>query len=117
MSAVASRRRQRSQGQRALDALAGDFLVRPGVDRSSMFGSNGLRTHGKIFAFIGALGELVVKVPSDRASELVTGGVATRVQIGRNAAREWIGVPPQTGRDGTDLWRHLLDEAYRYVTG
>ena len=107
---------QRSQGQRALDALAVDFLHLPDVDRSSMFGSNGLRTYGKIFAFVGATGELIVKVPSDRASELVADGGATRVRIGRNPAREWIGVPAQADGEGTDLWRDLLDEAHRYVS-
>ena len=116
MSEAADRSAQRSQGQRALDALAADFLHRPGVDRSSMFGSSGLRTYGKIFAFVGTAGELVVKVPSDQASELVAEGAATRVRIGRNPAREWIGVPAQPDADRTDLWRDLLDEAYRYVT-
>ena len=80
-----------------------------------MFGSSGLRTNGKIFAFVGTAGELVVKVPSDQASELVAEG-ATRVRIGRNPAREWIGVPAQPDADRTDLWRDLLDDAYRYVT-
>lgn len=116
MSAPTSRRLQRSLGQRALDGLAADFLHRPGVDRSSMFGSNALRTHGKIFAFVGAAGELVVKVPADRAAELVTAAVAARIRIGRNPAREWIGLPPSDTGDGTDLWRDLLDEAYRYVS-
>lgn len=81
-----------------------------------MFGSLGLRTYGKIFAFVGAAGELVVKVPADRASELVADGEATRVRIGRNPAREWIGLPLQADGDGTDLWRDLLDEAYCYVS-
>lgn len=83
-----------------------------------MFGSNSLRTYGKVFAFVGTAGELVVKVPADRASELVADGVATRVRIGRNPAREWIGVPAQADGDGdgTDLWRDLLDGAYRYVS-
>jgi hypothetical protein len=87
-----------------------------------MFGSNALRTYGKVFAFVGIAGELVVKVPSDRASELVADGVSTRVRIGRNPAREWIGVPAQADDDGdgvgvgNNLWRDLVDEAYRYVT-
>ncbi len=75
-----------------------------------------MRTYGKFFAFVGTAGELVVKVPSDQASVLVAEGAATRVRIGRNPAREWIGLPVQADGDGTNLWRDLLDEAYRYVT-
>lgn len=115
MSAQAGPKAQRIRGQRVLEVLAADFAHLPGVDWSSMFGSNALRTHGKVFAFVGAAGELVVKVPADRASELVADGVATRTRIGRNPAREWIGVPAQTGGDDMDLWRGLLSEAYSYV--
>jgi len=115
-AAAASGGNQRSEGQRALDPLAAGFLQMPGVDRAAMFGSTGLRTHGKVFAFVGTAGELIVKVPADRASELVTDGVATRVRIGRNPAREWIGVPLQAPGDNVDLWRDLLVEAHRYVS-
>lgn len=109
---------QRSQGQRALDALAVDFLHLPGVDRSTMFGSNGLLTYGKIFAFVGVTGELVVKVPADRASELVADGGATRVRIGRNPAREWIGVAAQVAHeydraDPEIIWQTLAVELPR----
>ena len=41
-----------------------------------MFGSEGLRIRGKVFAFIASGGELLVKVPEARADELVAAGTA-----------------------------------------
>ncbi|GAA4426184.1 hypothetical protein GCM10023169_24710 [Georgenia halophila] len=106
----ADRRAARRRGQEVLDDLAGTV---PGVDRSFMFGSEALRVGGKVLAFVGTDGELIVKVPVERAAELVDGGTATRVRIGRNAAREWVGVLP----DRPHLWPGVLDEAYRYAAG
>jgi len=65
-------------------------------------------------AFVGAEGELVVKLPQARVDELVASGAGSRVTIGRNPAREWIGVPPAPD-GGEDLWRPLLREAHRYA--
>lgn len=115
MSAVDDRRQQRARGQAVLDALAVDVLPLPGVERAALFGSSGLRVHGKVFAFVGTEGGLIVKVLAARASALIADGMATPVRIGRNPAREWIEVPVPSSSDDTDHWRDLLDEAYRFV--
>lgn len=77
-----------------------------------MFGSQALRVVGKVFAFIGREGALVVKVPAERATGLVEDGTAARVQIGRNPAREWISLP----LTATDRWQGLLAESFRHVS-
>ncbi len=79
MSEPADRRARREQGQRLLDRLAADYLDRAGVDRAAMFGSTGLRADGKFFAFVGARGGLIVKVPAARAAAVVAAGQATAV--------------------------------------
>lgn len=100
---------QRAEGQRALDELAEEFVGLPGVDRKRMFGSEALRVRGKVFAFVGSEGELIVKVPADEAARVVERGGGERVRIGRNPAREWIGVRAR------DEWPALTRRAFEYV--
>ncbi|MFC7403795.1 MmcQ/YjbR family DNA-binding protein [Georgenia alba] len=104
-------RSRRSRGIRALDALSERFRALPGVDGATMFGSPALKVHGKVFGFVGTEGELIVKVPADRATALVDQGVAERTRIGRNAAREWVGI----SLEHAELWSGLLEESRRYV--
>ena len=78
-----------------------------------MFGSNGLRHHGKFFAFVDGDGQLMVKLPAAEAGELRDAGRATAVRIGRHPAREWIAVPMET--DGGRGWAPLLSRALRYA--
>jgi len=109
---VAVRDLRRDTGQRLLDDLATAYLDHPDVDRGAMFGSQALRVLGKVFAFIGSEGELVVKVPAERATVLIEDGTAARIRIGRNPAREWIGVPVAA----TDRWSGLLAQSLRHVS-
>lgn len=76
MTMAAARHIRRAQGQRLLDQLASDYLDRPEVDRAPMFGSLGLRVNGKFFAFVGAEGQLVTKLPEAQAAALVAKGQA-----------------------------------------
>ncbi len=99
-----------------LDRLAADYLDRAGVDNGSMFGSTGLRAGGKFFAFVGAEGGLIVKVPGARATALVAAGEATPVRIRRNPSREWINVNAPASEQDSRLWPVLLSEAYEYVS-
>ncbi|ADB31875.1 hypothetical protein Kfla_2810 [Kribbella flavida DSM 17836] len=109
------RKRRRERGQRLLDEPAGAYDGVPGVDRSRMFGSEALRTEGKIFGFVGSDGELIVKVPAERAAAVVADGGAERVRIGRNPAREWIGLAYPRTPDERERWRELLGVAHEYV--
>lgn len=109
---MAVRDPRREVGQRLLDDIATAYLEHPGVDRGAMFGSQALRVLGKVFGFIGSEGALVVKVPGERASALIEDGTATCIRIGRNPAREWIGLPLAA----TDRWSGLLAESFRHVS-
>lgn len=93
------------------DPITAEYLVRPGVDIGPMFGSEGLRVRGKVFAFVGHRGSLVVKVPEARADELVADGTAERMVMRERPMREWLLV----GADAADQWAPLTAEAFAYV--
>lgn len=99
-----------------LDRIAEDFTDDRDVAMGTMFRSPGLRVGGKIFAFLGFGGELIVKVPSDRVRELVAAGKAEQVVMGQRSMREWIELPDLGDRTATlALWRDLAREAHQYV--
>jgi len=94
------------------DPIAERYLERPDVDIGPMFGSQGLRVRGKVFAFVGHLGGLVVKVPESRATELVEEGVAERMVIRERTMREWLTIGIGAG---AQRWDGLLGEAFAYL--
>jgi hypothetical protein len=96
--------------ERRFDEIAEVYLDRPAVSRQRKFASEALLVGGKIVGFVGKGGRLVVKVPAGRAADLVQRGLAERVRLGRNLAREWIGLPGDSA-----LWHDLLDESFAYV--
>lgn len=99
-----------------LDAIAQDFHDEREVAVGTMFRNPGLRVGGKIFAFLGYHGELIIKVPQDRARELIESGAADNVTMGTRTMREWITIPPGEDRAATlDSWRPLTHEAHSYV--
>ena len=75
------------------DDLAVDHLGRPHVTMGRMFASEGLAVHGKIFAFVGRDGRLILKLPLARAEELKGEGATESVTLGGRTMREWVGVP------------------------
>jgi len=99
-----------------LERISADFKDEPGVVMGTMFRSPGLRVGDKIFAFLGFEGRLIVKLPRDRAVELVDAGTAEEVVMGKRRMREWIAFPPQEDRTATlSLWRDMAQEAHKYV--
>ena len=102
-----------AQGRALFDDLAVDHLGRPHVTIGRMFSSEGLAVRGKIFAFVGRDGRLILKLPQARAEALLAEGVTEQVTLGKRTMREWVsvGVPdPQPG-----AWPALMDEAHAYV--
>ena len=93
------------------DEVASRYLQREGVDIGPMFGSAGLRTRGKVFAFQGYQGGLIAKLPEARVTELDSGGRAQRMTMRERAMREWVFV----GADAADLWPTVIDEAFAFV--
>lgn len=102
----------RARGHEIFDPLAESFLAEPGVDIGRMFGTDGLRVRGKIFAFVSSDGCLTVKVPEARASELVTHGQAVRMVMREREMREWVTVSPDAGEE---RWASLMAEAFAYL--
>jgi hypothetical protein len=99
-----------------LDRIAEDFDHEPDVVLGTMFRSPGLRVGGKVFAFLGHHGQLIVKLPSGRANQLVDEGTAEHVVMGQRRMREWIAFPSQDDRTATlTLWRRVAQEAHHYV--
>ncbi|WP_049793712.1 MmcQ/YjbR family DNA-binding protein [Hoyosella subflava] len=99
-----------------LDDIARDFADEHDVVMGTMFRSPGLRVGGKVFAFLGSNGELIVKLPRTRAAELVDEGTAEAVVMGKRTMRKWILLPARgDSASKLTLWRDLAYEAYRFV--
>ena len=98
-------------GRAVFDDISAEYLARPGVDIGPMFGSEGLRIRGKVFAFMGWRGALIAKLPEERVTELEATGRAERMVMRERAMREWVIV----GADAVDLWPAVVDEAYTFV--
>ncbi|WUI00014.1 hypothetical protein OHR68_42120 [Spirillospora sp. NBC_00431] len=99
-----------------LDQVAEGFTGERDVAVGTMFRSPGLRVGDKIFAFLGHHGQLIVKLPSDRADEYVEAGTAEKVVMGKRTMREWIAFPATKDRVATlELWRNAAHEAHQYV--
>jgi hypothetical protein len=92
------------------DALARELLREPGVEAGTGFGATpGLRLGGKIFV-MHMDGDLVVKLPADRAAAVAEAG-GRPLQIGTRTMREWVRVGP-----GPD-WPALAREALASMRG
>jgi hypothetical protein len=99
-----------------LEDIARGFADDPEVTIGTMFRSPGLRVGGKIFAFLGTHGDLIIKLPNDRAAQLVDDGTAERVVMGKRTMREWVELSAGADRASTlGLWRTLAKEAHHYV--
>ena len=94
-----------------LDPIAEEYLQRPGVDIGVMFGSEGLRVRGKVFAFVSFAGALALKLPADRVDELDGDDGIARMVMRERPMREWATVPT----DAENRWPALVGEAYAFV--
>ncbi|WP_100813295.1 hypothetical protein [Microbacterium lacus] len=105
------RARLREQAHEIFDPIAERFLSRDGVDIGRMFAGEGLRIRGKIFAFVGLDGDIMIKVPAPRTAELIEAGDAERVVMRGSPMREWVTVPASR----SERWGQLMEEAYVFV--
>jgi TfoX/Sxy family transcriptional regulator of competence genes len=85
-----------------------------GLEQARMFGSVGLRTESGKFAGFARGDELVVKLPADRVSELLSSGEGSVFDPGRGRPmKEWVVLHPA---DEAAVERYLL-EARAFVGG
>jgi TfoX/Sxy family transcriptional regulator of competence genes len=84
----------------------------PNIEPTRMFGSTGLKIHGKTFAML-VKGHLVVKLPRDRVDHLVDTGAGQRFDPGHGRQmREWVSLA-QVDRA---TCRTLMAEALTFTT-
>lgn len=93
------------------DPIAETLCTLPDVDMGRMFGTEGVRVRGKVFAFVAHQGGLVVKLPEQRIGELAADGVGAPMVMRGRPLREWAEISP----DATETWAALIDEAHRFV--
>lgn len=101
----------REDPQAVFDDIVAEYMVLPAVDIGPMFGSEGLRVRGKVFAFLGHRSGLIAKLPESRVTALERTGRAERMTMRGRAMREWVVVD----RDAVDLWPGVVAEAYAFV--
>lgn len=108
-----------THSQAALDLLhelADELQAEAPVTVGTMFRSPGLRTGGKIVAFLGFDDGLIVKLPRARAMALVQDGTAQPVTMGTRTMRQWVSVPVGVDLAATrDHWTGLAREALAHV--
>ncbi len=95
-----------------MEEIRETFAADPEVTAGKMFGTDGLKVRGKVFAMV-VKGELVAKLPRARVDELVGAGVGRHFDPGHGRLmKEWVSVPA-----GKASWLDLSREAYRFVKG
>lgn len=81
------------------------------VETGRMFGSEGLKVRGKVYAML-VKGKLVVKLPASRIQELMSTGAAEPFDPGHGRLmKEWASVNVQE----VVRWRSLAKEARLFV--
>jgi TfoX/Sxy family transcriptional regulator of competence genes len=92
--------------------VASAFLSRPGVETSRMFGSEGLKTGGKVLA-MQVKGALVLRLSKALAEQLVGSGKASVFDPGHGRPmKQWIAVPATSDLN----WRAPAEEAFDLVS-
>ncbi len=97
-----------------IEQLAADLSTDAPVDVATMFHSPAVRSAGKIVAFLGHDDRLILKLPRERAMQLMTDGTVEAVTMGERTMREWVSIALSTDRS---VWLGLSREALAYVRG
>ena len=82
-----------------------------GVSLARMFGSNGLKVSGKVFAMM-VKGDLVVKLPKERVEALISAKLGEYFDPGHGRLmKEWVAIKPNAEAQ----WLKLAKEAQQFV--
>jgi TfoX/Sxy family transcriptional regulator of competence genes len=91
--------------------ISAALLKHQGVEHGRMFGSDGLKISGKVFA-MQVNGTLVVKLPVDRVQTLVSAKQASLFDPGHGRPmKEWVSMATGTAQ----AWQALAEESLQYV--
>jgi TfoX/Sxy family transcriptional regulator of competence genes len=93
--------------------LTDQWQGRPGVDLRRMMSSPGLTVNGSIFSML-TRGELVVKLPAERATAMYEAGTGVPFQpmASRAPMRQWVVLQ---GEPDPQAWHDVAEEAHAYV--
>lgn len=88
-----------------------EFMIRPGVTETVMFGSPGLKIDGKYFALL-VRSRLVVKLTKEKVQSLVETGKGDHFDSGQGRKmKEWIELDPKSKKECMTY----MDEAIEVV--
>lgn len=91
--------------------LAQHYGVALGASRGRGFGSNALKTEGRIFAAL-SNGRLLLKLPAGRVDALVEAKLGERFSTGPGRVKkEWVTIGPSSAEE----WTRLAEEARNHV--
>ena len=97
--------------EKIVATLVREKRAEPPSAKRRAFGSNGLKTKGKIFAML-AQSTVVVKLPRERVEALVASGAGEPFDPGHGRRmKEWIALHGDTRR-----WLALVREAHAFVS-
>ena len=90
-----------------VEAFRGDENISP----ARMFGSEGLKINGKVFAML-VKGDLVAKLPKERVTALISARVGEHFDPGHGRVmKEWVVLKPKERTH----WLKLAKEAQQFV--
>jgi len=91
--------------------IVDQFESEAGVETGRMFGAEGLKIVGKVFA-MEVKGHLVIKLPAARANQLVAAGDARLFDPGHGRLmKEWVEI--ESGSKAN--WLSLAEESFSFV--
>jgi hypothetical protein len=94
------------------DELTDDLLYDPAIGRATMMGYPCVRLAGRFLAsYDDRSACLVVKLPSERVTELVDAGIGDPFAPAGKVFREWVAI----STPDRDLWSGLLAEAVTFA--
>lgn len=97
--------------------LAAPLLARPDTAEGKIMSSRCLRVNGDFCAMVARSGDLVVKLPAARVSELIDEGTGQPFAPAGKVFKEWLAVPPGEA-EGWELgWQALLNESHAFIRG
>ncbi|MEW5989967.1 MAG: hypothetical protein AB1736_01300 [Chloroflexota bacterium] len=92
--------------------LAREVMTDPDVTEGTMMGLPCLRLNGAFFAAQDrTTGNLIVKLPGDRVTDLIATGIGSAFAPSNRPFREWVAIP----RLEQSTWTNLLREAKAFV--